>query len=71
MPDAYASLYRTLASQLDAWQKTVPWGNVDYSTATKDLDYQQFTQQANRAVLQALKQGTFTPLGRAWAAAIR
>lgn len=47
------------------------WRNVDYSATTKDLAYPQLTQQANRAVLQALQQATFTPLGRAWAAAIR
>ena len=47
------------------------WGNVDYSATTKDLAYSQLTQQANRAVVQALQRGTFTPLGRAWADAIR
>jgi len=46
------------------------WGNVDYSAATKDLGYAQITQQANRAVVQALQQDTFTPLGQAWAVAI-
>ncbi len=50
---------------------TLFWGNVDYSAATKDLPYARLEQMANQAATRALTEGTFTPTGEAYGAAIR
>ena len=46
------------------------WGWVDYGPGTKDLSYARVAQLANGAVMVGLREGTFTPTGRAYGQAI-